>query len=175
MCLWIAAAIHHVLEVRLADQCRLGKHDLVGGLARLGLGHLYVPLDPYLESHAVGAWAPGTAAGASGPPTASTNLASSDDLPLLSCAPPWQPPPCADFVAPAVLDRFADRRTKALIRRSDLQLGRPMEPTAARFCRSFSRPLPRAPALVEEPRFHLTTLDTARHGTGATRRERFRF
>ena len=175
MCAWLAAGIHHAAAVALNTRWRCESSDLWDGATALAVSHLYVPLDPYLDSHAAGAWAPDTAAGTARPPSALPDQASADVTPLLGGDLPWLPPPCIGTVSDLALDRLAERRTKALVRRSDQQLGRPLASAAVRFCGAYRPPVARAPVLLEEPRFNLTALDTTRPGTGATRRNRFRF
>ena len=176
MCAWLAAGIHHAAATALNSRWHCEPADLWEGAESLAVSHLYVPLDPYLDDHTAGAWAPDTAAGAASSSLATAQPDLTVDNPLLSNTSAWTPPPCADTLPQVAVERIAARRTAALVRRSDQLLGRPLAPapTTARFCRTY-RPAARAPSLIDEPRFVLTALDTARPGTGATRRNRFRF
>ena len=168
--------------------------DSISALEGLGLGHLYVPLDPYLDAHSSGAVAPDTAVDRDGRShrgrkhaVAAANRASCvvvpATFPVRGIASASAPP--VNYLDGAVLRRVATQRRNALRRRSDLALGRTTErppvdgrtghaATAVPNCPPPPRPHGHADVRVD-PRFNLTSFDTVQIPSGATRRARFRW
>ena len=175
MCAWLARGLHAAAAARINHHSRCDLHQLLEGLHVLGIPHLYMPLDPYLDSHAAGAFAPDTMAKGKRDDKAPVEALSTDDL--------LKPVHC-DHIGPdqqflplEAIDTIAERRQHALRRQSDRALGRTTAAVAARrpqpvrthFCSSYHA------NVRADSRYNLTTLDTVQIPTGATRRSRFRW
>ena len=185
MCAWLAEGIHEALRERLREAPLLDRHSLLDGLESLGIGHLYTPLDPFLDEHTTGAVAPDTgAAGRLGGGSRRRSLramriASAIPVLPLALATPLDylilGRPIEHLAAQLSADaltRVAASRRDALRRRADAALRR--EVSAPPRLRRL-RPGPSRGPPADAPRFVLAPLDTVRPGTGATRRARFRF
>ena len=173
MCAWLAAGLHKFMAATVGHLTRCDGASMWEGLAAMGITHLFMPLDPFADSHVAGAIAPDTAPANMEAHSVRHWLAR--DQPAAQPDPwhslnDWTPAPCASFVDNTSMGRLADQRTRALCQASDRKLGRR---PAVRFCANFSTA--RRPQSRPEPSFTLTHLDTVRPLTGATRRNRFRF